>query len=171
LALVVDILYPFGYPGDYHGEPIEREQTVAKNETDEWGGLDPAFTVTLKETKVEPVPDAIVKLAQRSLDGEPHPKDDSLIMHAMNITFESPERAEAFAAHMRNAGPHTTPMSSITVVVDPERQKVPQIGADGQPVTKDGKTVMVPGEPVNPSKVAWRAGTRRGKAPAGSNGG
>ena len=134
----------------------------------EWAGLEAAFVTSLHEKRVEPVPDAIVKLAQLSLDGQPHPNDESLVLHAMQLEFDTPEKAKAFADHMRNAGMHTSPLSSVTVVIDPEREKVPQIGADGRQVTNDkGKVVMVPGEPVNPRKVAWRAGARRGRT-AGS---
>lgn len=130
----------------------------------EWGGLEATFVTSLQETRVEPVPDPIVKLAQRALDGAPHPTDPDKTIHAMEITFETEAKAEAFARHMRNAGLHTTPKSSITVKIDPESQKVPKLDENGQTVYNDnGRAVMVPGPPVNPRKVAWRAGLRRGR--------
>lgn len=130
----------------------------------EWGGLEAKFVTSLRETKVEPVPGPIVKLAQRALDGEPHPDDPERIMHAMELEFETADRAAAFAKHMRNAGLHTTPPSSVTVVVDPESQRVAKLDANGQVVTNEsGKTVWVPGAPVNPRKVAFRVGERRGR--------
>lgn len=131
----------------------------------EWGGLEATFVTNLQETRVEPVPEPIVKLAQRALEGAPHPADPDKTIHSMEITFESAEKAAAFARHMRNAGLHTDPKSSITVVVDPESRKVPKLDENGQPVyTEGGKAVMVPGPPVNPAKVAWRAGLRRGRS-------
>lgn len=130
----------------------------------EWGGLEAKFVTSLRETKVEPVPGPIVKLAQRALDGEPHPNDPERIMHAMELEFETADKAQAFAKHMRNAGLHTTPPSSVTVVVDPESQRVAKLDDNGQPVTNEnGKTVWVPGAPVNPRKVAFRVGERRGR--------
>jgi hypothetical protein len=133
----------------------------------EWGGLEATFTTSLRETKVEPVPGPIVKLAQRSLEGAPHPEypnDPDKKIHAMQLEFESAEKAEAFAKHMRNAGPHTKPPSSITVVVDPQSVKVEKVNEAGNVVRNDaGKPIMVPGAPVNPKVVAFRAGVRRGR--------
>lgn len=132
----------------------------------EWGNLEAAFVTTLREQHIEPVPPQIVRYAQMSYDGAPDPADPEnpdRKLHAMQHEFETPERAAAFARHMRNAGPHTTPPSSVTVVVDPARRKVQAI-ENGEPVMKDGKAVMVPGPPVNPRLVAWRAGARRGRA-------
>jgi hypothetical protein len=141
---------------------------VASNE---WGKLEAQFVTSLREVKTEPVPDQIVRLAQASLNGRPTGEQDKdgspVLMHAMSITFETPERAEAFARHMRNAGPHTIPQSSVTVVVDPERGKVQDKDENGNPRVNDkGKPVMVPGDPVNPCKVAFRAGARRGRGVA-----
>jgi hypothetical protein len=134
----------------------------------EWDDLQAEFVTTLREQRVEPVPEPIVKLAQRSLTGvRTGPDEDNPVMHAMQLTFDSEAKAAAFAKHMRNAGMHTSPVSSITVVVDPERGKVPSVTADGEAVLNgDGKPVMVPGPAVNPCKVAWRAGQRRGRGSA-----
>lgn len=130
----------------------------------EWGGLEATFVTSLRETKVEPVPGPIVKLAQRALEGAPHPNDPDKKMHAMELVFETPEKAAAFAKHMKNAGLHTNPLSSVTVVIDPESQRVPKLDDSGNPVTNEsGKTVWVPGAPVNPRKVAFRVGERRGR--------
>lgn len=129
-----------------------------------WAGLEATFVTKLRETKTEPVPDEIVKLAQRSLTGI---DQNGTKLHAMQLEFETAERATAFAKHMRNAGPHTDPASSISVVIDPERRKVQDTTADGKPRFNDeGKAVMVDGPAVNPKLVAFRAGPRRGKAPA-----
>jgi hypothetical protein len=132
----------------------------------EWGGLEAAFVTTLREQHAEPVPEQIIRYAQMSYDGRPHPDNPALLLHAMQYEFETPERAQAFARHMRNAGAHTRPPSSVTVVVDPQRRKTEAVDADGQPVVKDGKPVMVLGPAVNPRLVAWRAGARRGRGNA-----
>ena len=134
----------------------------------EWDSLNAEFVTTLREQKIEPVPEPIVKLAQKSLDGAVHPGNPELRLHSMQLTFDSEAKAAAFAKHMRNAGAHTSPPSSVTVVIDPERTKVEKLDESGQPVLNDaGKPVKVPGPPVNPCKVAWRAGQRRGRT-AGS---
>jgi hypothetical protein len=129
----------------------------------EWDGLNAQFVTTLREQKVEPVPEPIIKLAQRSLDGIPHPTDEGVVLHAMQLEFETEARAAAFARHMRNAGLHTSPASSITVVIDPERRKVPKTEDGREVVNETGRPVMVPGPAVNPRLVAWRAGARRGR--------
>jgi hypothetical protein len=135
----------------------------------EWEGLNAQFVTKLRDEKIEDVPEQIVKLAQASLDGQPKPDDPGVLMHAMQFTFtseptdaENVAKATAFAKHMRNAGAHTKPPSSITVLQDPERVKV-QATENGEPLFRDGKPVMVPGPAVNPAKVAWRAGARRGR--------
>jgi hypothetical protein len=128
----------------------------------EWGDLEAVFVATLRETKTEPVPAEIIKLAQRSLAGFTQP--DGTVLHAMQLPFGTIERATAFAKHMRNAGQHTTPVSSITVVQDPDRKRTAKLDEQGNPVLNDaGKPVMVPGAPVNPLVVAWRAGAKKGR--------
>jgi hypothetical protein len=131
----------------------------------EWGNLEAVFVNTLREVKTEPVPEPIIKLAQASLTGRD--RGDGTVIHAMQLEFNSIERANAFAKHMRNAGAHTTPVSSITVVQDPERGRVDKLDDNGRPVLNDnGKPVRVPGPPVNPLVVAWRAGAKKGRATA-----
>lgn len=140
--------------------------------TDEWGDLEGQFVTSLREKRVEPVPAQIVKLAQKSYDGVEvtQPDGSTIVRHAMEKEFETPERAARFAAHMRNAGPHTNPPSSVTVLVDPEQSRVPVLNEDGsQKYADNGKPVTQPGDPVNPSLVRWRAGKPRGRQP-GSNG-
>lgn len=133
----------------------------------EWGDLEAQFTTKLRDVRTEPVPEPIIKLAQKSLNGQPHPDDPERKLHAMQLEFDTPEKAAAFAKHMRNAGLHTKPPSSVTVIIDPERGTVQDKNEDGSPKVNDkGKPVMVPGDPVNPRKVAWRAGQRRGRAVA-----
>ena len=131
---------------------------------EEWGDLEAQFVTQMRETKIEPVPDQIIAKAQQSFDGLDDPKNPGNKLHAMQIEFATVERAQSFAKHMRNAGPHTNPPSSVTVLVDPDRKRVPQIGPDGQEVKdENGKVVKVPGPAVNPRLVAWKAGVRRGR--------
>lgn len=135
----------------------------------EWGDLEAQFVTRLRDEKVEPVPAPIVALAQASLNGHPTGEKDSdgneIRLHAMQREFETAERAAAFAKHMRNAGKHTTPPSSITVLVDPNREKVQARHAEtGQLLVKaDGKPDMIDGPVVNDRLVAWRAGAKRGR--------
>lgn len=137
----------------------------------DWGDLEAEFVTTLHATKVEPVPEAIVKLAQKSLDGAPSPLDPSVTVHAMQREFPTVEMAAAFAKHMKNAGKHTTPVSSLTVVIDPAREKVAVLNEDGTEKTdpESGRVIKTWGPHVNERLVAWRAGAPRGKRP-GSGG-
>lgn len=133
--------------------------------TDEdWGAYEAGFVEKLRAEKTEPVPEPIIRLAQQSRNGQQHPDNPELVKHAMHVELDTEAKAQAFAKHMRNAGAHTTPPSSITVIVDPDRKKV-QATTDegGLRWTDDGKPLMVAGPPVNPRKVAFRAGPRRGK--------
>lgn len=118
---------------------------MPKNTTpDEWAEIQGEAVTRLRAPKVTPVPASIVKLAQRSYDGI---EVDGETRHVMRHTFESAERAEAFAKLMRKAGEHTVPLSSVSVAIDPDR-------------TDDDD------EPVSPETVAWRAGNKRGRKAA-----
>jgi len=117
-ALTLDLVIPTWYPGCMTHAPIEFDFSELQ-----------AVTVDrLRAKKVTPVPAPIIKLAQLSYDDEA----------VKELNLGSEERAAAFAAHMRNAGDHTKPVSSLTVVID-----------------EDDKAV-----------VRWRAGKRRGRASA-----
>jgi hypothetical protein len=145
-------------------QKIER-QPEAVTRMNDWDDLEAQFVTTLREQRIEPVPEPIVKMAQKSLDGVQNPDNAEQKLHSMQLVFDSEGKATAFARHMRNAGLHTNPPSSVTVIVDPERTRVDQVDAEGNPVMNDaGNPVKVPGPPVNPCKVAWRAGKRRGRA-------
>jgi hypothetical protein len=97
-------------------------------------------TKRLRAPKVTPVPDPIIALAQQSWDGvKDEDSPDGELLHVLRHEFSDEAVAKEFAKHMRKAGEHTTPMTSLTVIHDP----------DGVGNTK---------------VVAWKAGTRRGKA-------
>lgn len=141
--------------------------------TDEWGDFEGTVVTSLRERRIEPVPDSIVKQAQRSYEGVAAGTDDDgkpILRHALQHEFETPERAARFAAHMRNAGPHVITAdghgASVTVTVDPERKRVPALDENGQQKYADnGKAVTEPGPAVNPRLVRWRAGAPRGRKP------
>jgi hypothetical protein len=98
----------------------------------DFSGVQGKSVERLRARKVHPVPAPIVKLAQASYDA------DEVHEHE----FETPERAAKFAELMKHAGDHTTPLSSVTVAHDPDKEA--------------GMS--------NPRLVRWRAGNRRGRS-------
>lgn len=102
----------------------------------DWSELTGRATKRLRAPKVVPVPASIVRQAQLSWDGEKDAETGELL-HNRDHRFPSDEVAAEFARLMRHAGNHTTPETSVRVVIDP----------DG---TGDLRT------------VSWRAGARRG---------
>lgn len=127
----------FSGPGSYHKVMTDTPEPY------DFGAFEASVVERLVAQKIQPVPSAIVRHAQRSLDGVPHPKDPSKTMHVLSHEFPTPELAAEFAKHMRHAGNHTNPLSTVSVAIDPDN---PDRG----------------GTPVNPCKVAWRAGARKG---------
>lgn len=107
----------------------------------DWGSITGQAHTVLRAPKVAPVPPAIIALAQKSYEGVEHP-DHEEKLHVLRHQFESETRAAEFAKLMKKAGEHTTPKTTISVVIDPDY--------------RDG------GE-KNPSLVAWRAGVRKGR--------
>jgi hypothetical protein len=116
-----------------------------------WDDLSGHAVERLRVPKITPVPDKVRELAQLSWDGVPK-KDKNgnavvdsdgqpVLLHVLRHRFGSDAEAAAFASLMRKAGPHTTPLTSVQVAIDP----------DG---TKDLRT------------VTWRAGAPRGRKPA-----
>ena len=104
----------------------------------DWSGLTAQAVRSLRKPKVKPVPARIVQLAQASFDGVPDAENtDGPLLHVLEHTFETAARAASFAKVMKQAGVHTTPPTSLRVVIDPEN---------------DGSDTL----------VRWRAGTRKG---------
>jgi hypothetical protein len=118
--------------------------TEILNEYD-WDALEASTSATLREPKVVPVPDGIVRQAQQAVTGVT--MADGEVRHTLEYEFPTAEVAAEFAKHMKNAGKLTTPVSTITVLVDP-------VG-----VARKAE--------VNPRLVRWQAGARRGKPAAG----
>ncbi len=120
---------------------------MAETPTYDWSGVTGQAVERLRAPKITPVPDKIRELAQLSYDGKPFIKngklvldkdEKSILLHVLRHRFGSDAEAAAFAKAMRKAGDHTTPLTSVSAVVDPDRKK-------------DMRT------------VSWKAGTRRGK--------
>lgn len=120
---------------------------MAENQAMDWTKITGKNVERLRASKVTPVPDHIVALAQASYDQGTNKEFDfaGLIKDADKAVATAAE----FAKHMRNAGNHTTPQTSVSVVIGPE-----DFDADGERI-KLADTV-----------VRWKAGKRRGKAAA-----
>lgn len=103
----------------------------------DWAEITGQAVKRLKKRKVKPCPAPIVRQAQRSWDGVPNPENDGELLHVLEHVFPTEERAAEFAGHMRNAGAHTVPPTSVSALIDPD---------------EDGSTRL----------VRWRAGARRG---------
>lgn len=122
--------------------------TTLTETPNEWADLDidsvrPAER--LREQKVQPVPAAIIKLAQRARDGVPHPTREGEKVYTLE--YDMPlKRAKEFQRHMKNAGLHVTPAATISCHITP-----PDAEGDETPVT-----------------VRWRASNRKGPRAEGS---
>ena len=105
-----------------------------------WDELNGKATERMRKPKTSPVPDTIIRLAQRSVDSDP------TLANCKELTFDfgsDTARAEAFTKLMRKAGAHTKPEATIKVTPDP----------DGE-----GK----------PALIAWYARKKPGRVPANS---
>jgi hypothetical protein len=116
--------------------PLEEGILIMADEEFDFTSVQAKAVTRLKPRKIVPVPDTIVKLAQQSFDGVPGPEETTL--HVLEHRFESEERASKFAEHMRHAGDHTSPVTSVTALIDPDESGDKRI-------------------------VRWRAGARRGR--------
>lgn len=113
-------------------------EAQAKAPEYDWEKVGGRFVERLRDPKVIPVPAAIVRQAQRSYDGEADPNHEGKLLHNMSHEFPNKEMAAAFAKHLKNAGAHTQPPSSVSVVIDEHDERI----------------------------VRWKAGKRRGASPA-----
>lgn len=126
------------------------EMTVPTDAGFDWSSVTGEAVATLRKPKTVPVPDAIVALAQESYVGRVNPADpEGARLHWLRHRFETPERAAQFASLMKLAGAHTSPESTVRVVIDPDSRK------------------ETPADEREPELVAWCAGTKKGpRAPA-----
>jgi hypothetical protein len=110
--------------------------TETRPMTDEdWEDVEGQAVERLRTPKPVAVPASIVRQAQRSYD-------ENANMEKSFYTEDgepNPERAAKFAKHMKNAGLHTDPHTSLSVFIDPDN---------------NGSTHV----------VTWKAGGRRGRA-------
>lgn len=117
----------------------------------DWGPMTARRVDNLRAPKIPDVPARIVELAQESYDGKPVYAEDGktplvdeagnpILGHVMEYDFgpDNVEMAREFAKHMKNAGLHTQPLSSVSVAPDPEN---------------DGREHV----------VRWKAGERKGR--------
>jgi hypothetical protein len=106
----------------------------------DWSSITAHAVDKLREPKTPPPPpDLFVTLAQRSYEGIVNPEDpEGERLHVLHYDFGTKERAAKAAAHLRAAGAHTTPATSVTVVTDPEHT-----GSE--------------------STLRWKAGVRKGR--------
>lgn len=112
---------------------------MAETTAHDWTSITGHAVRRLKAPKITPVPEPIVRQAQRSYDGVPDEKNEGELLHVLEHDFKNDEKAAEFAKLIRKAGDHTTPLTSVSAVIDPEN---------------DGSK----------SVVRWRAGARRGAA-------
>lgn len=73
----------------------------------------------LREQKIQPVPDSILKIAQATRSGLPHPSKPGEIVHVGSLEMPL-KRAKAFQRHMKNAGVHVDPPATMTCHITPE---------------------------------------------------
>jgi hypothetical protein len=90
---------------------------MTDNPNYDWTGLAGTAVERLRAPKVEPVPEPIVQLAQQSWDGVGEGENK---LHVLRFEFGDAETAAEFARLARKAGEHTTPLTSVTAVIDPD---------------------------------------------------
>jgi hypothetical protein len=107
---------------------------------DEWGTITAHAVERLRAPKTPPAPPQVfISLAQESYLGRVNPEDpEGERLHVLRYDFATEERAGKAAKHLRDAGLHTMPKTSVTVIVDPDRNG-------------------------SGSVLSWKAGTRKGR--------
>lgn len=130
-------------PEDVQVEETQAPVTVPEYNWDEVTGR---TTQRLKAPKIPPCPAPIVRQAQLSYDGVKNAEGE--LEHIREFEFATEEMAAQFAHLMKSAaGFHTTPPTSVSVVIDPDNT---------------GNTRL----------VSWKAGARRGqKSPTAATSG
>lgn len=94
--------------------------TPAADADFDWSEITGRAVERLRAPRIEPVPEAIVKQAQRSYDGVPNPADPEKRLHVIEHEFITAEKAEQAAKLLKKAGVHTTPPTTVRVVIDPD---------------------------------------------------
>lgn len=118
---------------------------MAETATMDWSKITGKTVERLRASKVTPVPAHIVSLAQASYaQGANKEVDFALLIKDADKALAT---AAEFGKHMRNAGNHTTPPTSVSVVIGPED------------TDENGARIKLPD-----TVVRYKAGKRRGKA-------
>lgn len=86
----------------------------------DWSEITGRAVQRLKARKIVPVPEPIVRQAQRSYDGVTNPENPEELLHVLEHDFRDKDRAAEFAKLMKHAGNHTMPQTTVSVVIDPE---------------------------------------------------
>lgn len=123
---------------------IREIEVSVPTDSDFWGTITATAVKRMRAPKTPPKPhDNIVSLAQASWDGVIDPQNpDGEKLHVLEFNFGTDtQRAAKFAADLKKAGDHTSPPTTVRVLIDPERK-------DGEP-------------PVEPGLVRWSAGAKR----------
>lgn len=94
------------------------ETTQTKSPLD-WSGITPVFKARLTPPKRPERPsDMAISLAQASYDGQ---DVEGERFHVMSHRFKTEAQAAAAADELKRAGAYTTPESTVTVAIDPEK--------------------------------------------------
>lgn len=131
---------------DYLFHRPRKWYTVSMTETTtyNWDEISGHAVERLSKPKIRPVPPAIVRQAQRSVDADPAGLKNTLVLEHR---FSTEDEAAAFCTLMRSAGQHTQPPSSILVRPDPDKEGDPLL-VRWQARKRPGRTPAATPEPV-----------------------
>lgn len=123
----------------YSGVMTETQEAPATVEVS-WDAIVPHFGSQMKPPALPARPsDGAIRMAQKSYDGfKSGEGENAEILHVMTHRFPTVEAADAAEDELRRAGAYTNPVTTVSVVRDPEGEGDKRI-------------------------VRWRAGNKRGR--------